>query len=198
MIIGITFVVLTSAIVILAHFLGKSVKADPQWQAHQLAKEASSSSDPSSRPKKLSVKERIGCASSVIVTTAVVITLPILLVNHCVDQHKKAELVRKQEEAAKAAEQAAEDAENKRKGFHCLNIWDGSDDDVVAGVKDRLRDPGNFEHIETRISPVNAKGRHLLMMRFRSRNGFGGMVEGFATADIRNSDCKVLSLRLVE
>lgn len=87
-----------------------------------------------------------------------------------------------QAEAAK--KQAEEDAENKRKGFHCLSGWDGSEPDVVEAVKRTLRDPGSFEHVKTTITPVNAKGFHYLIMIYRARNGFGGMNIGRVIAHV--------------
>lgn len=87
-----------------------------------------------------------------------------------------------QAEAAK--KQAEENEENKRKGFHCLSPWDGSEPDVVEAVKRTLRDPGSFEHVKTTITPVNAKGFHYLIMIYRARNGFGGMNIGRVIAHV--------------
>ncbi|MCG8436034.1 MAG: hypothetical protein MJA83_18600 [Gammaproteobacteria bacterium] len=97
-------------------------------------------------------------------------------------------------EAKRAAEEAkrvAEKAENKRRGFHCLSAWDGSHHAVVGYVKDRLRDPGSFEHAETRISP-NKDGNHLLIMEYRARNGFGGMSVATVTATVSNATCDAI------
>lgn len=85
--------------------------------------------------------------------------------------------------------EAAKKAEERRAGFHCLSAWDGSHRAVVAYVKERLREPSSFEHISTRITPVNDKGEHTLVMEYRARNGFGGMNVGSILATIRNSDC---------
>lgn len=87
------------------------------------------------------------------------------------------------------ARSAAEDAENKRKGFHCLSAWNGSHRSVVSQVEQRLRDPSSFEHVETRITPVDENGEHLLIMEYRAANGFGGLTLGAATATIRNANC---------
>ena len=106
----------------------------------------------------------------------------------CVDKSKPDPAV----QAAKAAEQA----ENKRKGFHCLEP-DGSHFEVKKYVKKQMRDPESFEHIETRVVPVNDKGQHTLTMKYRARNGFGGMTVGSALAAFNNSDCAatVLSIK---
>ena len=91
--------------------------------------------------------------------------------------------------AAEAAAKAVADAEKRRKGFHCLSGWDGSHREVKKYVEKRMRDPDSFEHIETRITPVNAKGEHALIMKYRAKNGFGGMTVGVAVATINNANC---------
>lgn len=101
-------------------------------------------------------------------------------------EEREAEFDRqRQEEAARIAEAA----ENRRKGFHCLNSWNGSHRGVVNWLKDNLRDPDSYEHIETRITPVNTAGEHTLIMQYRARNGFGGMTVETLTATVQNSNC---------
>jgi len=108
---------------------------------------------------------------------------------------------REAERAAEAAEEAAAQAEreraaaaveanNRRQGFHCLSAWNGSHRGVVNYLKDRLRDPDSFEHIETRITPVNTAGEHTLIMQYRARNGFGGMNVEYITATVQNDSCR--------
>lgn len=92
-------------------------------------------------------------------------------------------------EARKAEEKAKAELENRRKGFHCLSSWDGSHRAVKNYVEDEMRDPDSFEHIETRITAVNEKGKHTLIMKYRARNGFGGMTVGVATATVENAGC---------
>lgn len=82
-----------------------------------------------------------------------------------------------------------EAAEKRKAGFHCLSAWDGSHRDLVRALKLTLRDPDSFEHIATKITPVNDKGEHGLMMNYRARNGFGGMNVGSLLANVKNSDC---------
>ena len=100
------------------------------------------------------------------------------------EEQAERELERREREAEVFAE-----AERKRKGFHCLSGWDGSHRGVKQTIEDRMRDPDSFEHIETRITPVNESGTHTLSMQYRARNGFGGMTNGIATATIQNSSC---------
>ena len=85
---------------------------------------------------------------------------------------------------------AAQQAENTRKGFHCLSGWDGSHRGVEKYVKANLRDPDSYGHIETRITPVNNKGEHLLVMKYRAKNGFGGMNVESIVATVKNESCK--------
>ena len=127
----------------------------------------------------------IGCG---LVCTIIFLGLAFLL-NQCSDA-RKAEEAREKVEAAQAAKAAAaEEAEEKRKGFHCLSSWDGSHRQVVEAVKQRLRDPDSFEHVETMILPVNASGKHGLIMKYRARNGFGGLNVGQAAAIVDNKTC---------
>ena len=100
-----------------------------------------------------------------------------------------AERVRK-EEIREALEKAAIEEEERRKGFHCLSVWDGSLAEFRTEVKNMMREPDSFEHVETRVSPVDEDGKHLAIMTYRARNGFGGMNVGTARASFNNSDCK--------
>ncbi|MBB4255287.1 MULTISPECIES: hypothetical protein [Rhizobium] len=88
-------------------------------------------------------------------------------------------------------------ADDKRKGFHCLSAWDGSNRHLVDAVKESLRDPSSFEHAETKIGPVNEQGLHFITMNFRAKNGFGGTNIESATGIIRQSDCLLISWKLV-
>ncbi len=90
---------------------------------------------------------------------------------------------------AEADRVAAELAETKRKGFHCLSAWDGTHRGTVATVKASLRDPDSFEHIESKITPISATGTHNLIMSYRARNGFGGMNVATALAEINSETC---------
>ncbi len=84
--------------------------------------------------------------------------------------------------------ETVEQAEKRRKGWHCLSAWDSSHSGVERYLKQRLRDPDSYEHVDTRITPVS-NGEHTLIMRYRARNGFGGMTVGMVTARINNATC---------
>ena len=93
-----------------------------------------------------------------------------------------------------AAAVEAERAEEKRKGFHCLSAWDGSHPTFKKMVIDGLRDPQSFEHIETRVSPVDGDGLHRIWMDYRAKNGFGGMNVAQATGVYANAFCSEVVL----
>ncbi|MFN3819926.1 hypothetical protein [Blastomonas sp.] len=76
-------------------------------------------------------------------------------------------------------------------GEHCLSGWDGANRDLVRQIKATMRDPGSFEHMNTRIYG-NDKGEHGLWMTFRARNGFGGMNVEEVYARIDHDTCKAL------
>ena len=86
-------------------------------------------------------------------------------------------------------EDLAKSAEDRRKGFHCLSAWDGSSRQFTQLVKANLRDPDSFEHIETRIIPANEKGQHAILMKYRAKNGFGGMNVGSALGTVAQTTC---------
>lgn len=109
------------------------------------------------------------------------------------ERERQRNAAQEEEERRATSEREAEarqEAEKRRKGFHCLSGWDGSHSVFSRAVEQRMRDPDSFEHIETRITPVDSRGNHTLIMSYRARNGFGGMTIGSATATIRNSDCR--------
>ncbi|WP_028671386.1 hypothetical protein [Saccharospirillum impatiens] len=101
-----------------------------------------------------------------------------------------------EEIAIREQREAEEQAENKKAGFHCLSNWDGSHRDVVQQVENNLRDPDSFEHMETRITPVDDSGQHSLSMEYRANNAFGGKVVGQALATVSNATCNATLLRV--
>lgn len=102
-------------------------------------------------------------------------------------------------ERAKDAEKAAKIAT----GEHCMSGWDGSLIGLKDAVKENLRNPKSFEHIETVRSPVDDKGTFGVIMSYRAENGFGGMnVEAIGveveakTCDFRQVSEEALAARL--
>lgn len=98
---------------------------------------------------------------------------------HSEEERVRQALVAEGERTATKAKEEARIAaiEKRRSGLHCLSSWDGSNRDAVSRIKaSYLRDPDSFEHIETRILPLDeSSGEHGAIMTYRARNGFGGM-----------------------
>ena len=99
------------------------------------------------------------------------------------EEQKKVELEAEQER------ERAEGKEEKRKGFHCLSGWDGSHRALKNYVTDNMNDPDSFEHVSTKIGPVNQSGEHYLVMTYRGSNAFGGLVLNSISATVKNNDC---------
>lgn len=108
------------------------------------------------------------------------------------ERRAKAEKQEQVKQAKEAQEKAKQEAADKKAGFHCLSKWDGSHSGVYNFVKKRMRDPDSFEHVETKITPVDEKGEHLLSMTYRAKNGFGGMNLETVTAIIKNDNCSAV------
>ncbi len=124
------------------------------------------------KPKPTAKEQAQGCA-----VLLVIIVVVVMLLGMCSGKT----------EEQKAAEATAS-AEEKRKGFHCLSAWDGSNRSLVEQVKEGLRDPDSFEHDETRITPEK-NGKHNVIMKYRARNGFGGMNVATAIAEVDHTTC---------
>lgn len=120
----------------------------------------------------------IGCLVVVIAIVALVVTCVVSLMG-------PSEL----SDAEKAIE-----AEEKRKGFHCMSPWDGNHDGLEDLVRARLKDPDSMETIGTRITPVDANGNHRVILEYRARNSFGGMVVEQALGSVDNETCEAIFL----
>jgi len=115
--------------------------------------------------------------------------------NDIFSESKESEIARLEKErvaAVTAANYAKKIAEDKRKGVHCLT-YSGKNLDVEVDVIQRMRDPDSFEHIKTKIEPVDGYGNHALSMTYRGRNGFGGMNVSTVRATISNDDCSAIT-----
>lgn len=118
----------------------------------------------------------IGCA------LLILLGIPYLIMRQCSTPPPTAEQIRA--DAAKAEE-------DQRRGFHCLSGWDGSNASLVQQVKNQLREPDSFEHIETRITP-EVNGKHNITMEYRARNGFGGMNVATAVGTVDHQTCEAI------
>ena len=78
----------------------------------------------------------------------------------------------------------------------CFSVWDGSSSDLVAKVKDRLRDPDSFEHVRTKSTP-NANGYRTVLMEYRAKNGFGGYNTAIAVGSLNTANCTIVDSSFV-
>lgn len=88
-------------------------------------------------------------------------------------------------------------AEDRRKGFHCLDPWDGNHNGLEALIRDRLNDPGSMETIVTRIAPADAQGDHRIQLEFTAKNAYGGRVRHMAHGWVDQATCNA-TLTLIE
>ena len=84
----------------------------------------------------------------------------------------------------------------KQAGFHCLSDSSGKHYAFQRSVQGMLRDPDSYEHIETRITPVK-DGKHTIFMKFRSRNGFGGMNQSMAVGTVDTKTCEASTPEII-
>lgn len=67
---------------------------------------------------------------------------------------------------------------------------EGRNFDLVEKVKADLREPDSFQHIETRFVPASNGAIAVAEMRYRARNGFGGMNVASVQATVDPETCE--------
>ena len=92
---------------------------------------------------------------------------------------------------------SVEEEEERRKGFHCLSKWDGNHDGLEVLIRAQLNDPGSMETIETRITPPDADGDHIIQLDFTAKNAYGGRVRSTAHGWVSQATC-VATLVLID
>lgn len=115
--------------------------------------------------------------------------------------HEAAERARvdAEQKAKEEQEEKARYQDRLRSGQVCA---DGANDLNTAfelNVKRQLKDPDSFEHMGTVITPARGGGYDALM-RFRSKNSFGGYVVGTAVAKLYVAErnlCEVRSFSIL-
>lgn len=85
-------------------------------------------------------------------------------------------------EATEAEEVKVEIPGERCKGYH------GEARNFSGLVKERLRNPDSFEHVQTSYGPVK-KGMMLATMQYRGTNGFGAIDTRIATGQVMVTDC---------
>jgi len=78
---------------------------------------------------------------------------------------------------------------------HCFSAWDGSHIELERIIKNGVKDPGSYEHIQTKHI-LDDSLTMSVMMSFRSKNGFGGMVVTNVIAKTSVKDCNVIDYRV--
>lgn len=61
-----------------------------------------------------------------------------------------------------------------------FSSWDGSHMGLTRLVKANMKDPDSYEHIDTQYRVMDSV--ILIVMRFRGKNSFGGLVPSIVTA----------------
>ena len=92
----------------------------------------------------------------------------------------------------------AMEGEPEDRQYACTASVNGSMSEFALEVKYDLRDPDSFEHIQSFATTVDGDGMQRIRMKFRSRNGFGGMNVEMAEAVVQNSGCKLISWRIIQ
>ena len=84
--------------------------------------------------------------------------------------------------AAQAQKASAEKAAARKQAVRSLfSGWDGSVQSVEAAIKQRLKDPDSYKHVETRYSDTGI-GDVTVITQYRARNSFNAVVTSVAVA----------------
>lgn len=91
------------------------------------------------------------------------------------------------------AEKKLAEIEEKKKDWekNCISAWDGSCPKLVNALKENLKDPESFEHIETYIKYGDKYVT--VVMKYRAKNSFGGYNVEAVTGQV-SYDCEVLGI----
>ena len=137
---------------------------------------------------------RMGCFAS----AAAIIAIPIVGVSYCSHQAtENARLAAVEKAKVDAVEAAADEAryqDTVRTGKVCEDGPNGLNTALQLNVLRQLKDPDSFEHMGTVIVP-SRKGGYDTLMRFRSRNSFGGYAIGTAVANLYVAERGVCEVR---
>ncbi|MCP5381357.1 MAG: zinc ribbon domain-containing protein [Kordiimonadaceae bacterium] len=101
-------------------------------------------------------------------------------------------------ENARDAAEVALEAERRKNGYYCVEGMGGPNMDVYSTVKANLREPDSFEHVKTEMWPDEETGLLILHMRYKGRNGFGGVSIENVEAILYPADCKVISITKID
>lgn len=91
------------------------------------------------------------------------------------------------QQAQIAAANAARLEESKANGTYCLSQ---STYAMRRTIKQNLRDPDSFQYIEAGVTPKGEDGKHIVLMQFRAKNGFGGYAVSTAGFRMDGDTCQ--------
>ena len=116
------------------------------------------------------------------------------IANHAAEEARVAQEARQAEEArvaqeARRAAMAVQDEEDRRKGLHCLDPWDGNHNGFEEIVRFHLNDPDSMKTYSTKVTPVGEDGNHEILMDFGAKNVFGGIVRHTASGFFSQVTC---------
>jgi hypothetical protein len=131
-----------------------------------------------------------GCLGSVALLIAVA-SGGVAFCNHETAERARVDALQRAEEAK---EEEAHYQDRVRSGQVCADGPNDLNTALELNVKRQLKDPDSFEHIGTVITP-SPKGGYDALMRFRSRNSFGGYVVGTAVATLYVAERGVCEVR---
>lgn len=74
----------------------------------------------------------------------------------------------------------------------CLSAWDGSNHYLIDAVKKRMNDPSSFIHTQTKYKLQGDVA--ILIMDFRGKNSFGGLVPSQVMATVDAQTCELIKI----
>ncbi|MES2337105.1 MAG: hypothetical protein V4537_03290 [Pseudomonadota bacterium] len=139
---------------------------------------------------------RLGCYG----TVAAILALPAFGITQCV-RHSSDEVPGISAQSAEGPVTTAQDEEEAyyqrrvKSGEVCADGPKGLNTSFELSVKQQLKDPDSFEHMGTVITPAKNSDEYDALMRFRSRNSFGGFAVGTAVARLYLAERNLCEVR---
>lgn len=137
-----------------------------------------------------SVAGKIGCLSPLFI--------PVLLIGYCSHRSTESNRAAAQEEVVQKASDDAAYQDSVRTGAVCEDGPNGLNTGFQLNVMRQLKDPDSFSHIGTVITPATEGGGYDALMRFRSKNSFGGYVVGAAVGKLYVAERGICEARRVQ
>jgi hypothetical protein len=132
---------------------------------------------------------KIGCMSPLFV--------PLLLIGYCSYRSAESNRAAAQAEVVQRAADEAAYQESVRTGKVCEDGPNGLNTSFQMNVMRELKDPDSFEHLGTVLTPAK-NGEYDALMRFRSKNSFGGYVVGTAIGKLYVAERGICETRRVQ